>query len=169
MKNLALAAAVSLAVLSSLPARADSDPLPNSGTYFITSMSSDEALQPAGASAGQNVLLYEYNRSGMQKWAIDRKRDPKTGKPTNRYTIKLAGENGELNFEPHPVADCSAILGADKSVMVLESGDAGMLIKSVAKNGDALYVYPQPPLNAEARFGPNDGSSKFRWKFTLAD
>lgn len=169
MKNLALAVAISCCIFSSLPATAESDPLPNSGTYFITSMSSDEALQPAAASAGQNVLLFEYNKSGLQKWTIDRKLDPKTKKPTNRYTIKLAGENGELNFEPHPVADMSAILGADKSVMVLESGEAGTLIKSVAKNGDALYVYPQPPMNAEARFGPNDGSTKFRWKFTLAD
>ncbi len=169
MKNMALAAALSFIVLSSLPAKAEPDPLPNSGTYFISNMSSDEALQPAGATVGQNILLYEFNKSGMQKWTINRKLDPKTQKPTNRYTIKLAGDNGDLNFEPHPVADCAAILGAEKSVYVLEPADSGTLIKSVAKNGDALYVYPQPPMNAEARFGPNDGSTKFRWKFTLAD
>ena len=169
MKNMALAAAVSLLVLSSLPAKAEPDPLPNSGTYFITSMSSDEALQPDASSLGQSVHLHEFNKSGMQKWAIERKLDPKTQKPTNRYTIKLAGENGDLNFEPHPVADMSAVMGMNKQVYVLESGDSGTLIKSVAKNGDALYVYPQPPMPAEARFGPNDGSAKYRWKFTLAE
>jgi hypothetical protein len=170
MKKLALAVAVTLAAISSLPARAEGDPLPNTGTYFITSMSCDQALQPVGGTPGQNVLLYDYNKSGMQKWDINRKIDPKTNKPTNRYTIKLAGENGELNLVPHPsVADMTCILAPDKSVMVLESGDNGILIKSVARNGDALYVAPQPPLQSECKFGPNDGSSKFRWKFILAD
>ncbi len=169
MKNMALAAALSFIVLSSLPAKADPEPLPNTGTYFITNMQSDEALQPGAASLGQSVHAVEYNKSGMQKWSIDRKIDPKTQKPTNRYTIKLAGENGELNFEPHPVADMSAVLGMTKQVYVLESGDAGILIKSVFKNGDALYIAPQPPMSTEAKFGPNDGSAKYRWKFTIAE
>ena len=169
MKNMALAAALPLIVLSSLPAKAEPEPLPNSGTYFITSMKSDEALQPAANSAGQYILLYEFNKSGMQKWTINRKLDPKTQKPTNRYTIRLAGENDELNFNPHPVGNMTAILGGDKSVYVLESGDSGTLIKSVDRNGDALYARPQPPMPAEGRFGPDDGSAKFRWKFTLAE
>ncbi len=169
MKNVALAAAATLIVLSSLPGQAEPAPLPNSGTYFITNMSSDEALQPVAGSTGQNVYVYEFKKSGMQKWAIDRKLDPKTKKPTNRYTIKLAGEAADLNFEPHPATDSSAILGMDKSTFVLESGEAGILIKSVAKNGDALYIYPNPPMDTETRFGPNDDSTKFRWKFTVAE
>lgn len=169
MKNMALAAALSLIVLSSLPANAEPDPLPNSGTYFITNMGSDEALQPAGNTQGQYVLLFEYNKGGMQKWTINRKIDPKTQKPTNRYTIRLAGENDELNFQPHPIGSMTSILGAEKSVYVLESGETGTLIKSVDRNGDALYARPQPPMPAEGRFGPDDGSAKYRWKFTQAD
>jgi hypothetical protein len=170
MKNRALATALAFTVLSSLPAQAQTDPLPNSGTYFITSMKSDEALQPAGNTVGQNVLLHDYDRCGLQKWVIDRKIDPKTKKPTNRYTIRLAGESDDLNFQPHPVADCPAMIGSDKSVFVVESGgDSGMLIKSVARNGDALFVFTQPPLASEAKFGPSDGSPKFRWKFTRAE
>lgn len=170
MKKMALAAAaISLIVSSALPAMADPVDLPNSGTYFITSVSSGEALQPVGPTVGQNVLMYEYTKSGLQKWTITRKIDPKTQKPTNRYTIRLAGENGDLNFEPHPVAERTAMIGTDKSVFVFEPGEAGILIKSVTNNGDALFVYPYPPMNSEARFGANDGSAKYRWLFTHAE
>lgn len=159
---------LSFFLVSALPTWADSDPLPNSGTYFIINASSDEALQPVGPTAGQNVLLYPFNKSGMQKWEINRRIDPATKKPTNKYTIKLAGESG-LSFQPHPVADSSAIISLDPSVFVLEPGDGGLLIKSVQLNGDALYIFPYPPMNTETRFGPDDSSNKFRWKFVSAN
>lgn len=143
--------------------------LPDSGTYFIINSASEEALQPAMASLGQNVLLQTFNRAGAQKWTLNRKIDPSTKKPTNRYTIRLAGESNSLYFQPHPAVDASAIISMDPSVFVLEAGEAGLLLKSVAKNGDALYTLSSPPSDTETRFGPNDGSAKFRWKCIAAD
>lgn len=162
-------AAMSLFVIGTAPVGAQTDPLPNSGTYFITSNSNEEALQPNGAMVAQNVFTNEFTKSGMQKWTIDRKIDIKTKKPTNRYTIRLAGENMHLFFQPHPISDHTAMVGDDKAVYVFEKTDNGLVIKSVGLNGDALYSAPNPPMNTEVKFGPNDGSNKFRWTFTLAD
>lgn len=140
------------------------DGLPETGTYFIINASSNEALQPNGPSLGQNVFLSEFNKGGMQQWKINRKIDPVTKKATNRYTIRLAGENEELNFQPHPsVSDRTPILGLDQAVFVLEPANGGVFVKSVARNGDAMYAFQASP--PEAHFGPSDGSQKFLWNF----
>lgn len=144
---------------------AQATPLPDSGTYFIVNAASGDALQPSMASAGQNVFLKEFNKGGLQKWTLVRKVDPATKKPTNRYNIRLAGENAGLHFQPFPAPDHTAMISTDTSVFVLDSGEGGCLVKSVASNGDALYTYPYPPMDTEARFGPSDGSAKFRWNF----
>jgi len=151
------------------PTFAEGNALPESGTYFIVNPASGQALQPVGATVAQNVLLYDFTKSGTQKWSITRKIDLATKKPTNRYTIRLSGENEELNFQPHPIADHTAMVGGDKAVFVLEPGDSGIIVKSVDLNGDALFVFPYPPMNSEARFGPSDGSGKFRWAFIAAE
>lgn len=151
---------------SSMPTQSVGMPLPNTGTYYIINASSHEALQPGAPSLGQTVFLYEYNQGGTQKWTLTRKIDPATNKPTNRYTIRLAGENRDLNFQPHPsIGDGAAIVGTDKATYVIEPSDQGYLLKSVQKNGDALYVAPQDGANAEPRFGPNDGSARYQWNF----
>lgn len=150
-----------------VPALADT--LPESGTYYIINNGSGEALQPVGPTPGQNVLLYPANKSGMQKWTITRLIDVHTKKPTNRYEIKLAGENGELNFQPHDIADRTALILPEKSVMVIDAQDAGLLVKSVKRNGDALFAFPYPPLNSEARWGASDGSTKYLWTFEPAN
>ncbi len=166
------AIAISLVVSASVPSigaeTAEPPKYPDSGTYFIVNAQSEQALQPVGASAGQNVYMAEFTKGGAQKWTITRKIDPVTKKPTNRYTIRLAGDNQGLNFQPHPSVDGSAIISTDTSVFVLDPGEAGYLVKSVSKNGDALFIYPSPPSETETRFGPNDGSAKFRWKFIPA-
>lgn len=146
------------------------DTLPNTGTYFIVNAMSHEALQPNAPTLGQNVFLSEYNKGGTQKWSVNRKIDPVTNKPTNRYTIKLAGENGDLNFTPHPSAGSSPpILGMDKSTYVFEALPEGVLVKSVDLNGDAMFCVPQSSSNAEPQFGPSDGSKKFQWNFISTD
>lgn len=160
---------VSLLAFTSGPTIAEVPALPDTGTYFIVNSQSDEALQAGAASIGQSVFAQEFNKGGLQKWAVTRKIDPKTKKPTNRYTVRLGGEIPGLNFQPHPVTDSNAIISMDTSVFVLESGEGGYLVKSVAKNGDALCIYPSPPSYTETRFAPSDGSAKFRWKFIPAN
>jgi hypothetical protein len=142
--------------------------LPNTGTYFIVNADNGEALQPVAASLGQNVFTHEFNKGGTEMWAITRKIDPITHKPTNRYTVKLAGETPGLNFQPHPSTDTSAIVSMDAAVFALDADQNGIVIKSVAKNGDALYIYPSPPGPTETRFGPSDGSKKYHWAFIEA-
>lgn len=164
--SLTVACAAALSVVSQ--ALADAPPLPDSGTYFIVNAASEQALQPVQASAGQSVYLQSFSKSGIQKWTITRKIDPATKKPTNRYNIRLAGENTTLQFQPHPVADSPAIVSTDKSTMVIESGESGCLIKSVSQNGDALCILQAPPSDTETRFSPDDGSAKFRWTFVSA-
>jgi hypothetical protein len=85
MKTIGLLPALTAVLMLSAAPSANSqgatvgvDNLPNSGTYFIVSADSKEALQPVAGTAGQNVFLSEYNSSGMQKWVVTRKIDPKT-------------------------------------------------------------------------------------------
>lgn len=163
------ALAVSLIAATAAPALAQAEPLPNSGTYFIVSALNDEALQVSQASAGQYVQPGEFNRGGLQKWVLTRKIDPSTKKPTNRYNIRLAGEAQNLNFQPHPIGSMQALISFDPSVFVLEPGESGFLVKSVARNGDALYALVSPPAYTECHFLPDDGSQKFRWKFVPAN
>lgn len=152
-----------------LPSLAQAPVLPDSGTYFIVSADNEEALEADAASVGQNVHLKEFNKNGLQKWTIARKVDIKTKKPTNRYNIRLAGETTDLNLQPHPVSTMSAILNPDASVLALEADETGILVKSVPRNGDALYILKQPPGYTESHFGPNDGTAKFRWNFIPAN
>lgn len=149
-------------------AKAEPPSLPDSGTYFIVNAASEEALQPVQPSSGQNVILQGFSKSGLQKWTITRKIDAVSKKPTNRYTIRLAGENATLNLQPHPVQDCPAIISLDSEVFVLEPGESGFLVKSVTQNGDALCTLQSPPSDTETRFSPNDGSAKYRWNFISA-
>jgi hypothetical protein len=163
----ATVAALFLLLSVFIPAFADA--LPNTGTYFIVSKSSGEAIQPVGGTPGQSVLLYPFNKGGLQKWSVKRHIDPKTKQPTNRYNISLAGETPDLDFQPHDIQDRAALITPGKSVMVLEAKGEDVLVKSVKRNGDALFVYPYPPMNSEARFGPSDDSAKFLWDFIAAD
>ncbi|MBX9692563.1 MAG: hypothetical protein K2Z81_09275 [Cyanobacteria bacterium] len=89
----------------------------------------------------------------------------------SKKTIKLAGEADGLNFQPHPViGSATAIISTDKSVFELAVAEAGgYYIKSVKRNGDALFTAPQPPMPTEVKFGPVDSSAKFRWAFDRAD
>jgi hypothetical protein len=157
-------ATLSLVTLALAPvAMAVPDALPNTGMYFITNSGNSEALQPVAASAGQNVGTKEFNKGGSQKWMITRQLDPKTGKPSNRYTIRLGGDNEGLKLQPHPAIETATIISSDGAVFVLEPGEGGMVLKK--SNGDALYVAPNPPMYTEAKWGPDDGSPKYRWNF----
>lgn len=163
LQNVALAALVVAA--THVPALAEVCALPDSGTYFIVNSASEEALEVGQAGAGQYVKAQEFTRGGLQKWKVDRKIDLKTKLPTNRYYIRLAGEVSDVNFQPHPIASMQPIISTDKSIFVLAPGEGGLMIKSVPRNGDALYIYPIAGLPTETRFGPSDGSSKFFWNF----
>lgn len=175
MKTFALPAVAALLMLScaqsanSQGATVGVDNLPNSGTYFIVSAETKEALQPVAGTPGQNVLMYEYNSSGMQKWVVTRKVDPKTKKPLNRYTVRLAGENNDLYLQPFPSPDHTCMISSGASNFSLVPASGSYVIKSAAQNGDALYTYPYPPMNTEARLGPSDGSQKFKWDFIPAN
>ncbi|MBS1993820.1 MAG: hypothetical protein JSS86_06245 [Cyanobacteria bacterium SZAS LIN-2] len=151
------------------PANSQADPLPNSGTYFIVSADTKEALQPNGPTAGQNVFLYEFNQGGTQKWTVTRKIDPKTKKPLNRYTIRLAGENTDLYLQPFPAPDHTCMVSNGATDYTLAPGGGSFQIKSAALNGDALYTFPSPPGNTEAHFGPADGTAKYKWDFIPAN
>lgn len=150
-----------------MPAQAEVA-LPNSGTYFMVNSKSGEAVQPLGPTPGNNVFMYEFNKAGAQKWTITRLVDPKTKQPTNRYNIRLAGETEGLNFAPHWMTERTAILDGSKSTFVLAPSGEGLLVKSVAKNGDAMSIYPVPASKTEVRFLPSDGSDKFLWVFQPA-
>lgn len=90
----------------------------------------------------------------------------KTDQPLHHQT---GWRNRRAQFSAAPSVDSSAIINLDTSVFVLDSSDAGILIKSVAKNGDALNTFSSPPSETETRFSPDDGSAKFRWKFIAAN
>ena len=154
---------------NSTGATASIDKLPKSGTYYIVSSETKEALQPEAATAGQNVFLYEYNQSGMQKWTVTRKIDPKTKKPLNSYTIRLAGENNDLYLQPFPAPDHTCMVSSGASNYSLGAAGESFVIKSSALNGDALNTYPSPPGPTEAHFGPSDSSQKFKWDFIAAN
>lgn len=151
------------------PLIAFADELPDSGTYFIVNSAANLALEPLAASAGQNVFAQPYSKSGMQKWTINRIIDVKTKKPTNRYNIRVAGEATGLNFLPYPVADHTSMLGPDNAVYVLQPLNGALLVKSVARNGDALFTQPVPEMQTDVKFGPSDSSARFQWTFEPAN
>ncbi len=155
------------AVTTFAPAMAQG--LPSTGTYFITNVASGEALQPNGPTAGQNVFLVPYNKSGRQKWVLTRQVDLKTHKPTDRYLVRLAGEDTTLVMQPHPVSNCNAIITPGKSLMQLKVAPEGFAIRSVDMNGDAMCAVHVEGGNTETHFKPDDGSAVFRWKLDTTD
>jgi len=155
--------------VSQSSATAQIDPLPVSGTYFIVNADTKEALTPNAASAAQNVFCTEYNQSGMQKWIVTRKIDPKTKKPLNRFTIKLSGENNDLWLQPFPAPGHTCMVSSGASDFTMAPIAGSVQLKNVSLNGDALYAYPTPPAPTEARFGPPSGDAKYRWDFIAAD
>lgn len=160
--------AVMLVLAFAPPVMSEDDPLPNSGTYFIVSADTKEALQPLAPTTGQNVFLSEYNQGGLQKWTIKRKIDPKTKKGLNSYTIKLMGDSNERNLAPFPAQDHTCMINIDPSNFSLAPVSGSFIIKCAELNGDSLYACPSPPGPTEARFGPSDGSKKFQWDFIPA-
>ncbi len=151
------------------PNAAFSADLPNTGTYFILNALNDEALEPLGGTAGQNVFLAEYTKSGMQKWAVTRKIDPKTKKPTNRYTIRLAGDSTKLYLAPFPAPNHTSMLDPNPSTYILQPQGDDLLIRSVDRNGDSLCCVANQPARNEVQIQPKDETSKFQWKFVPAE
>jgi hypothetical protein len=167
MKSVLAIMSLVVGLMTVSPAFADYEALPNTGTYFITNAANQEALQPAASSVGQNVETVEYSKSGSQKWLVTRKIDPKTDKPLNKYTIRLAGDNADLKLQPHPAIDSKTIISTDGAVFSMDPGEQGLLLKK--SNGDALYSKVNPPMASEACWGADDGSPKFRWSFVPAN
>ncbi len=151
------------------PNAALSADLPNTGTYFILNALNDEALEPLEGTPGQNVFLAEYTKSGMQKWAVTRKIDPKTKLPTNRYTIRLAGDSTKLYLAPFPAPNHTSMLDPNPSVYILQKQGDDLLIRSVDRNGDSLCCVASPPSRNEVQIQPKDETSKFQWKFIATD
>lgn len=143
--------------------------LPNSGTYFVINALNDQALEPLEGTPGQNVFLAEYTKSGMQKWTLTRMIDPKTKKPTNRYTIKLAGDSTKLYLAPFPMPNHTSILDSSPSTFIIQAAGDDFAIRSVARNGDSLCCIASPPGRAEVQIQPGDETSKFHWKFVATE
>lgn len=151
------------------PNAALSADLPNSGTYFIINALNDQALEPLGGTPGQNVFLAEYTKSGMQKWTVTRKIDPKTKLPTNRYTIRLAGDSTKLYLAPYPAPNHTSMLDSSPSTYILQPQGDDLLIRSVDRNGDSLCCVAVPSSRNEVQIQPKDETSKFQWKFVATD
>ncbi len=163
-----LSAGACLSIASSALAQAA---LPQTGVYFVSSLASGEALEPLGPTQGNNVFLAPYNHGGMQKWIFTRQVDPKTQKPTDRYLIRLQNEDTGLVLQPYYVPNHTSLIGTGKSLFQLKpSADGnGMILKSVKLNGDAMCAFhADDSSRTEVRFGPDDGSAKFRWKLEAA-
>jgi hypothetical protein len=143
--------------------------MPNTGMYFIINALNDHALEPLGGTPGQNVFLSEYTKSGMQKWNLTRQIDPKTKQPTNRYTIRLAGDSTKLYLAPFPVSNHTSILDSSPSVFIVQPAGDDFVIRSVARNGDSLCCVANPPLRDEVQIQPQDESSRFHWKFVKTE
>jgi len=167
LKPLVLSALFALGFVA--PNAAFSADLPNTGTYFILNALNDQALQPNGGTLGQNVFLAEYTKSGMQKWVVTRKIDPKTKQPTNRYTIRLAGDSTKLYLAPFPAANHTSMLDSNPSTYIIQPQGDDLLIRSVDRNGDSLCCVANPPAPSEVQIQPKDETPKFQWKFIAAE
>ena len=156
-----------LTALFMLPVHAD-EVLPNTGKYFIVNCGSDVAIEPLGATSGQNVFVKDFNRGGLQKFVVTRKIDPKTKLPTNKYTIKSANEADTLFLKPFPIVEHTAMIDPTVSVFTFKPAADGIVVQSVAQNGDTMYALPAQPF-AELRFGPKADDAKYRWKFVKVE
>ena len=156
-----------LAAFIFLPAYA-ADTLPNSGTYYVVNCGSNVAVEPLAATSGQNVFLKDFNQGGLQKFVLTRKIDPKTKLPTNKYTIKSANEAATLFLKPFPIVDHTAMIDPTPSVFTFKPSAEGIVVESVAQNGDAMYALPAEPF-VELRFGPKAEDAKYKWKFVKVE
>lgn len=163
LKTAAVAALLTQSAIFASPALAQGD-LPASGTYFIVNCKTEQAVTPLAVTPGNNVFANEFNKSGVQKFTIERKVDLKTKQPTNRYTIKAANEEVTLYLAPHDMSVRTAIMDSSPSTYVLKPSDGAIVVESLKKSGDAMFTLNVPPCT-EVRFGPNDGSDKYKWKF----
>ncbi|HEY9677513.1 MAG TPA: hypothetical protein V6C76_05865 [Drouetiella sp.] len=161
-----LALAVSFALTSKAALAGE---LPATGTYFIINALNDQALEPLGGTPGQNVFLREFSKSGMQKWNIVRKIDPKTKQPTNRYTIKLAGDSTQLFLAPFPMPNHTSILDSSAHTYILQPLGDNLVVRCVERNGDSLCAVTVPELATEVQIQPKDDSTKFQWKFVKTE
>lgn len=137
-----------------------------SGTYFIINAKTNEALTPEGPTAGQNVFLKAFKKSGLQKWYV---KQIKT-KNGISYTIRFDGTDG-LFLCPYPVADHTPIIstpnGKEASYSIKAATENKCWhIKSLHLNGDAMqsYIYSKE-TPTEIRFNPIEDSNKFYWMF----
>lgn len=138
------------------------------GVYFIVNAHNNQAITPFGATPGQNVFLNPFNKSGMQKWVVKQLIDKQTGKPNGRYTIRFSGETDGLYLAPFPAADHTSMLGEYNEYRIIAEDDTYM-IKSMARNGDALFVFQESPGMLDVRIGTDEGSEKYRWTFEKAE
>lgn len=136
------------------------------GTYFIVNSKTNEALTPNGPTAGQNVFLMPFKKSGLQKWNV---KQIKT-KNGISYTIGLDGSDG-LFLCPFPAGDHTPIIttpfGKEGSYTIKSASDnKGWYIKSLHLNGDAMqsFVYSKE-TPTEIRFNPAEAADKFYWMF----
>lgn len=146
-----------------LNAQIKNDAAIKKGIYFIVN-GNGQAIEPLGPTAGNNVFLRKFNKSGMQKWEILPQKD-------GNYFIRLY--ESELYLEPHPAGERTAWLDSSKSgyKIVADSGsDTHWYIKSKTRKGDAMrsYVYSSE-LATEIRFEPLEDDKKFKWEFISAE
>lgn len=146
-----------------LNAQIKNDAAIKKGIYFIVN-GNGQAIEPLGPTAGNNVFLRKFNKSGMQKWEILPQKD-------GNYFIRLY--ESELYLEPHPAGERTAWLDSSKSgyKIVADSGsDTHWYIKSKTRKGDAMrsYVFSSE-LATEIRFEPLEDDKKFKWEFISAE
>lgn len=170
MKRLKTFASVAFAVAMALSTKAAiASDMPKTGTYFVINALNDQALEPLGGTPGQNVFLSDYTKSGMQKWTLTRMIDPKTKEPTNRYTIKLAGDSTKLYLAPFPMPNHTSILDGSSHTYIIQPAGDDFVIRSVDRNGDSLVAVANPSNRTEVQIQPKDDTAKFHWKFVATE
>lgn len=134
------------------------------GLYFIVNEDGG-ALQPMAASAAQSVLLYEFSKSGMQKWEVIPQKN-------GGYLIKLY--DSDFYLEPHPSTNnLSALLsftGDGYRLEAVPDSDHLWYIRSKARKGDAMRVNDyHDGLKPKILFDPAEDNSIFKWEFIPAE
>jgi hypothetical protein len=79
------------------------------------------------------------------------------------------GETADRYLQPFPAPDHTAMISTDATNFSLGQMSGSFILKCSALNGDALYSFPAASGPTEVRFGPSDGTTKFRWDFIPAN
>lgn len=135
------------------------------GTYFLINQKENKALQPYQRTYNTltNLDMVKLDNSAVQKWTLKENIDPKTKKPNGTFSIYLFVDESIAVTDKwnSPLSGKIKDYPKDSFTVQYNEAEKAYTLKSTTAKGDYLGKL----ASSYAKYGPNDGSKSFLWKF----